>query len=63
MNQQFLNLEILDRVCNGNTMAYMQDSKPDYIEEEICHCDQCGFPMESEYEKEIGCHITCRGDK
>lgn len=60
----FLNLEILHRIANGNTMAYKaeQDFERDYNveEKEIVYCVHCRFPVEMNYEREIKMHVDCK---
>lgn len=57
-NRQFmLNEEIIARFAGFYSP---QDIK---IETVVVYCLGCGFPIENEYEKEIGCHVECKGDK
>ncbi len=58
MSNYFLNQEILNRIANGNTVTLRNTDAE--VEQEVCYCDKCGWPVDTEYEKEIGVHVECK---
>lgn len=60
-NSNFFSNESILAMMDGNAKAYKIINQIDILEEkDICYCQVCGWPMDSEYEKEIKCHIECK---
>lgn len=62
-NENFFSNENIIAMMDGNTRAYKVINKIEPLEEKVVsYCLACGWPMDTEYEKAIQCHIECKGE-